>query len=276
MGDVDHLIQQIIPVENAGVSMRVSAMHRKGSRAPILFLHGFGSTKEDYSDVAFHRQFAGRQLIGFDAPGCGATNCDDLNAIDIRFLKQTALAVLAHYSVDRLHLVGHSMGGLTGLKLALDLGTRIISFTNIEGNVSPEDCFLSRQVIGQNADDPEIFLDEFARRAWGSHCYSHPLYASALAHKVRARAVGPIFRSMVAISDNDPLLDQFTSLPCARMFVYGDQNRDLSYLGTLMQRGVQLAEIENSGHFPMYANPPALWQRMGQFIDQSEMEVTCA
>jgi pimeloyl-ACP methyl ester carboxylesterase len=276
MGDLDQLTPQIIPVEIAGVSMRLSAMHRDGQRAPILFLHGFGSTKEDYCDVAFHDQFAGRRLIGYDAPGFGASDCDDLSAIDIPFLKQTALAVLAHFGVERFHLVGHSMGGLTGLKLAHDLGTRVISFTNIEGNVAPEDCFLSRQIIEFDADSQQVFLDEFVRRAWSSHSYSHPLYASALVHKVQAKAVGPIFRSMVVISDSDPLLDQFTSLPCTRMFVYGDQNRDLWYLGTLMQRGIQLAEIENCGHFPMYANPTALWQRMSQFMDQSEMETSFA
>ena len=40
-----------------------------------------------------------------------------------------------------------------------------------------------------------------------------------------------------------------------------------------MNRGVQLAEIECSGHWPMYANPQALWARLGQFIDRSEMEL---
>lgn len=276
MGKVGQLTPQNIPLEISDVRLRLSAMHREGPRAPILFLHGFGSTKEDYGDVAFHRQFAGRRLIGYDAPGCGATECDDLDALNIAFLQDTALAVLQHYGVDQFHLVGHSMGGLTGLKLAHDLGKRVISFTNIEGNVSPEDCFLSRQIISDNKNSPDAFLDAFTRRAWGSHGFSHPLYAASLAHKVRAAAVGPIFRSMVEISDNDPLLDQFISLPCARMFVYGDQNRNLSYLGTLMQRGVQLAEIENSGHFPMYANPTVLWQRLGQFMDQSEMETANA
>jgi pimeloyl-ACP methyl ester carboxylesterase len=117
-----------------------------------------------------------------------------------------------------------------------------------------------------------MFLEAFARRVFNSHSFSHPLYASTLTHKVRAGAVAPIFRSMVEISDTEPLLDRFISLPCARMFVYGDENRHLSYLGTLLKRGVQLAEIENCGHFPMYANPTALWQRMGQFMDMAELE----
>ena len=114
------------------------------------------------------------------------------------------------------------------------------------------------------------------RRAWRNDTFSHPLYAAALPHKVRAEAVAPIFRSMVDLSDNDDLMAKFTGLSCAKMFAYGDRNRSLPYLGTLMKRGVQLAEIERSGHWPMYANPPALWTRLGAFIDQSEMRLARA
>jgi hypothetical protein len=36
-----------------------------------IFLHGFGSSKEDYADVAYHPAFAGRAFLAYDAPGCG-------------------------------------------------------------------------------------------------------------------------------------------------------------------------------------------------------------
>ena len=49
--------------------------------------------------------------------------------------------------IDRFHLIGHSMGGLTALILGDEHPGRVSSFINIEGNVSPEDCFLSRQVV---------------------------------------------------------------------------------------------------------------------------------
>ncbi len=75
---------------------------------------------------------------------------------------------------------------------------------------------------------------------------------------------------MVELSDNDELLDKFIRLPFARMFVYGDENRSLSYLDTLKDNDVELAEIAHSAHFPMYANPPALWARIGEFIGRSE------
>ncbi len=272
MTDSHPLRKNVIPLDIDGVHLRVAALYREGRRPPILCLHGFGSTKEDYADMACYPQFDDRGLIAFDAPGFGETECSDLALLSIPFLRQTAQGVLRYFGVESFHLVGHSMGGLTALMLASVSGKAVLSFTDIEGNLAPEDCFLSRQILDFPADDPRDFIKAFAERAWRTPALSHPLYASALLHKVRPEAAAPIFQSMVDGSDNEDLLAKFSGLSCAKMFVYGDQNRSLSYLGTLMKRGVQLAEIERSGHWPMYANPTALWTRISQFIAQSELE----
>lgn len=38
-----------------GTALEIAALHRDGQREPILFLHGFGSTKEDYADLVLDR-----------------------------------------------------------------------------------------------------------------------------------------------------------------------------------------------------------------------------
>ncbi|MEM7222668.1 MAG: alpha/beta hydrolase [Pseudomonadota bacterium] len=271
MTDSNSLRKDTVALEIEGVKLRIEVMRRDGRRAPLVFLHGFGSTKEDYADLAGQPQFDGRPIVAFDAPGCGESHSDDLSALSIPFLRQTAEGVLRHYEIEVCHLIGHSMGGLTALMLAGESPHQVLSFTDIEGNLAPEDCFLSRQAFDHPADDPEAFMDAFAERAWHSPTLSHPLFAAAVRQKVRPEAVGPILRSMVDCSENGRLMARFTGLPCPRMFVYGEQNRTLSYLGTLLRQGVQLAEIERAGHWPMYANPQALWTRLGQFVEQSEM-----
>jgi pimeloyl-ACP methyl ester carboxylesterase len=186
----------------------------------------------------------------------------------------TAARVVMQYGSSKFHLVGHSMGGLTGLLLAHYKPSAVLSFTNIEGNLHPDDCFLSRQIIEFAGNNAEQFMASFVARTSRAPGYSCGLYASSLPHKVRARAVAPIFYSMVELSDHGALLDKFLALPLPRLFMYGDENQSLSYLGCLDDHGVQLAEVPHCGHFPMYANPLAMWDHIGAFIDQTEVELS--
>lgn len=259
------LARHWMPLTIEGTEVRLSCISREGTGLPIVFLHGFGSTKEDYADVALHPAFAGRPIFAYDAPGCGESECSDADRVSIPFLVTTALAALDEQGIERFHLVGHSMGGLTSLMLAHQDPGRVASFTDIEGNVAPEDCFLSRQIFLHPHEDPEQFLEDFIARNWAAPFYSSPLYATSVRYKVRARAVRGIFESMVELSDNAGLMEKFLALPFPRMFMYGEQNNTLSYLPHLAGNGVELAEIPHSGHFPMYSNAPEMWRRIVAF-----------
>jgi pimeloyl-ACP methyl ester carboxylesterase len=260
-----------LSVRVGGVDLSLATARRAGELAPILFLHGFGSTKEDYVDIACHPAFAERPFLAYDAPGCGETACADVSKISIPLLVETARAVLRELEIGRFHLVGHSMGGLTALLLASQEPGPVLSFIDIEGNVAPEDCFLSRQVITHPADDPERFLGDFIERTRRSPSCSTGIYAAGLRHKVRPGAVRGIFESMVELSDHGDLMTKFLSLPCPRMFMHGERNSALSYLPTLAANGIEVAEIADSSHWPMYSNPVAMWERIAGFLRRQEL-----
>ncbi|KAJ5102111.1 alpha/beta-hydrolase [Penicillium alfredii] len=59
----------------------------------------------------------------------------------------------------------------------------------------------------------------------------------------------------------------FLRLPYPKMFMFGDENSGLSYLGRLAGDGVELAEIVASGHFPMDSNPIEMFRRNARFLD---------
>ncbi|MEM6890294.1 MAG: alpha/beta hydrolase [Pseudomonadota bacterium] len=253
-----------------GTSVRLACLRRDGMRKPLVCLHGFGSTKEDYVDLALRHEFQNRSLIFWDAPGCGASETSDPEALSIPFLVKVALAACDTLGIGKFHLSGHSMGGLTALLLARTAPERILSFLNIEGNLGPEDCFLSRQIVQYAAKTPEEFAQNFADRIRHRAEYGSALYAAALPMKVRAASFEPIFKSMVELSDNASLMRVLTGLSCPRCFIYGEQNRHLSYLSGLPEKGIEVIEIPHSGHFPMYSNPPALWSAMAKFLERHE------
>ena len=58
-----------------------------------------------------------------------------------------------------------------------------VVFINIEGNIAPEDCFLSRQIVEHPAPDAHGFFEGFIERVLHAPAYSNPLYAASLKHK---------------------------------------------------------------------------------------------
>lgn len=261
---------RILSATVAGSAVQVSALARAGRRPPIVFLHGFGASKEDFADAALRTQFNDRGLLAFDAPGFGATECSDLSVMSVDFLRDVATEVIAQLGFTRYHLVGHSMGGLVGLLLASECRDAVLSFSNIEGNLAAEDCFLSRQVLTYPSVDAATFFGDFVQRVREMPGFASGLYAARLASNVRIGAVRPIFDSMVFHTDRGDLLDRFRSLSCPRMFMYGEQNRTLTYLDALRGAGVTMVEVPWCGHFPMYSNPPAMWQGIAAFVDATE------
>ncbi|KAF9893345.1 hypothetical protein FE257_011777 [Aspergillus nanangensis] len=261
-------IRETISLTVHHTQLHLSTLFRSSSSSQpaILFLHGFGSCKEDLHDLTLLPQFQNHTFLAYDAPGCGASSSSDPSKSTISFLVATALAVLDHYAISHFHLIGHSMGGLTALMLASTHPARVLSFVNIKGNLAPEDCFLSRQIFSHPGASPKDFFEEFIERTRLMPAFSNALYASTLRERVHVDAVEPIFKSMVQLSDFEDLLGRFLALKCPLMFMYGEMNSGLSYLGRLREGGVEMAEIALSGHFPMYANPPEMYRRIAAFL----------
>lgn len=255
-------------------TVQIALIFRGGTGTPIVFLHGWGGSKEDYIDIQYlrHHELRERPFLAYDAPGCGQTICEDLQKVNIGFLAATAEKILNAMNISETHLVGHSMGGLTALQLCrrLHSGLHIRSFVDIKGNLAPEDCFLSRQITQYPDDDPEAFLEAFIARTTVAPLYASALYASVIRQRVQIGAMRGIFESMVELSDHGDLLSAFLDLPCSKVFMYGEQYSGLSYLPKLKAHGVELAEIPQAGHFPMYSNPPAMWDAIARCIGRAE------
>ena len=264
--DTQQLIRQTVEFRINDLSFNLSTIRRDGPFAPIIFLHGFGGTKEDYVDIALNPLFAGRPFLAYDSPGSGESTMNDLSQLSMPLLVSIAEQVLRQFNITHYHLVGHSMGGLVANLLAQRQESLVLSFINIKGNLAPEDCFLSRQVLHYPSDDPEVFVDDFVKRTRESPLYGNGLYAACFRSKVQAVVVRPTFESMVDCTDNGRLLEAFENFKFPRMYMFGEQYAFLSYLPRLVQAGVELAEIPYSGHFVMYSNPVAMWERIAQFV----------
>jgi pyruvate dehydrogenase E2 component (dihydrolipoamide acetyltransferase) len=85
---------------------------------PVLFLHGYGG---DLGNWLFNLDAvsAATPVIALDLPGHGQSDAR-LPGTSLADLSAFIAAFLAQIGVDRVHVVGHSMGGAIGAQLALD------------------------------------------------------------------------------------------------------------------------------------------------------------
>ena len=60
MGDDTELKPERWQFTLDGVELSVATLSRAGRRAPVVTLHGFGSSKEDYADFTRQEAFAGQ------------------------------------------------------------------------------------------------------------------------------------------------------------------------------------------------------------------------
>lgn len=110
VGPRSALKREFMDFDADGVRVRVAALARQGELTPVIFLHGFGSTKEDYADAALHACFEDRTILALDAPGCGESGCADLPALSLSMICDVLKSMVRQLDLPPFHLVGHSMG----------------------------------------------------------------------------------------------------------------------------------------------------------------------
>ena len=100
---------------------------RTGTGMPVLLIQGVGAIGD-----AWRLQVEGLRdrftLITFDNRGIGASTITD-GSLSVEAMADDALAILDAEGIDRCHVVGHSMGGLIAMQLALTSPRRVRSLT---------------------------------------------------------------------------------------------------------------------------------------------------
>ncbi len=143
---------------------------------PLVMVHGFMGSRDDFADVLQPFGELGRTLVpdlrghgGTTNPGVGYS-LDQLTTDLAGFLDATG--------AGRCDLLGHSVGGLIALRLALDQPERLASLVLMDTGArfeAPKSRLFARFFIRDAHHSPQIE----SREAW---------QAAVLAHLDRARA----------------------------------------------------------------------------------------
>jgi pyruvate dehydrogenase E2 component (dihydrolipoamide acetyltransferase) len=154
-------------IEIAGRRLRYLELG-EGDGVPVLLVHGFGA---DLNTWMFSQPTlgAGRRALALDLPGHGGS-AKDVGAGDVESLTDVVEGVLGALGIERVHLVGHSMGGAISALVALRRPERVATLTLIasaglgpEINASFINGFVrasrrreAAEVLGLLVDDPAL------------------------------------------------------------------------------------------------------------------------
>jgi pimeloyl-ACP methyl ester carboxylesterase len=247
--------------------LSVEYCYRPGKKDEILYVHGLGCSKDDFIDAAHQENLRDYTLAGFDFPGCGNSPYPENTCLDIDDLVEITRMTVLQMSLGNAVIIGHSMGGLVALLYCERYPEGIKGFINIEGNLAPEDCFFSREAAQYTLPDfqkkvlPSLRLRLSCSPNRGLQRYADTMKRSS------PKAFHDLCPSLVAYSDNGNLIERFLRLPIPKMFVYGSENRSLSYLPRL-RKDCEVAEIADSGHFPAYDNPDGFYDAIANFLEK--------
>lgn len=114
---------------------RKFSWHACGSGAPLILLHGWGSSAAIFSDLM--SQLSNHQCLAPDLPGYGAS--ERSQQVDLSELGDDLITWLDALGLESVNLLGWSLGGMVAQKLATRFPARIARLIL----VATTPCFVS-------------------------------------------------------------------------------------------------------------------------------------
>ncbi|HTT09793.1 MAG TPA: alpha/beta hydrolase [Burkholderiaceae bacterium] len=265
---------------------RISVQVR-GAGPPVVLIHGLACSHRHWSAVA--RRLARRFCVyAWDARGHGPCQGNTTARITLARLARDLHDLIGHFRLERVALVGHSMGALTVLQYLADFGTqRVGAITLVDQSpriVTDDDwqlglfggcsaAMLAGLIAGARDNLAELVLREIEA---SGHRWLQRLFA---ADALLGRALRRWLQSM----EVRPLLDLCDSLVAAdfralllrlelplqvvlggRSAHYGGLALDAYYRRTVPHAWVEV--YPRGGHSPHYAEPARFARDLMRFV----------
>jgi pimeloyl-ACP methyl ester carboxylesterase len=107
-----------------------------GSGDPLLIMHGATGYIEDMKPQIIDLSQAYR-VIAPDSRGHGRTSDSD-QPLSYELMAKDMIALMDILGLEKVHVIGHSMGGTIGLELAINFPERVDRLVTIGASFSPE------------------------------------------------------------------------------------------------------------------------------------------
>lgn len=266
---------------------------RMGEGEPIIVVHGGPMLEHGYLLPHLEPLARTHELILYDQRLSGRSAPDvDSASVRLQTYVDDIEALRTALGLERIHLMGHSWGGLLAMKYAIRYGARLKSLILLSP-MSPSTALWRQeeQALAEfvtDADRAEMRIlrqtEAFAQQRPEAIAellrtsFKAQFHDRSLINELRIYVPDDYtsrsaqFGYMMADLTDFDLQDALTGVDVPTLIIYGAAEPAAEIGGTALDEHLpnsELVVIENSGHFPFIEQPDTLFAAVLDFLDRN-------
>jgi pimeloyl-ACP methyl ester carboxylesterase len=224
-----------------------------GSGDPLLLIHGAAPGASSLVNWKLNIEplaAAGFAVYAYDQPGFGLSDNPSDHSIEYRV--KHAKALIDTLKLDRLHVVGNSVGGYVAARLALEDG-RVKSFVSTtSGSLSPLGSAESQSLAKKHSDDLREYqpsLENMKKLTLGT-IFNKQLVTEELVRERHEMSIGKNYEAQLArrnAARQRPVYDEMSKLRVKAMLLWGNND-----VGVSVERGLELFQRIPGAEFHLF------------------------
>lgn len=237
----------------------------RGSDSVVVCLHGIQANRSVFAKLMAEPLFSRMDVAAIDLPGFGESSKPTEWDYGVDSFAGVVTDILQQLNHRRVHLIGHSLGGMIGTLLLQEPRLEVMSFVNLEGNMRLEDCGASRKVGALTFEQfTKGYFPELKKSLYASSDSSASFRAAAL-EQISETAFFKTSNQVLRYSESGKLQEIFESAQQPRLFLFGSRSH---FQTRVADPRCRQAEIPNASHFMLLENYPAVVAEISKFFAQ--------
>lgn len=265
--------------------------HIIGRGEPIIVIHGGPVLDQSYMIDHFKDLSKTNKLIFFDQRACGRSTVDvDTSTMKMKTLIEDIDALRKKFNFDKVHVLGHSWGGMLAAMYAIEyplnvkslilcdamppsfelwqqeekeIASRLTAYDSLVGEkIRSSDRFKNRDVKMVDS------LMRFSFRTQFADTTKLSLLKIELPYDYFKRS--EIFGHIAPELFSFDLTGKLNKIISPTLIIYGDLEPALKISGPIYKSGIvnsQLVSISSSGHFPFIERPEQFNDAVATFLN---------
>jgi proline-specific peptidase len=286
-----------VPFRGYNVWYRIVGDREEPGKAPLLCAHGGPGFSWDSFEPLEAMASAGRRVVFYDQLGCGNSDVPpDPSIYTVTLYLEEVAAVRRSLELERVHILGHSWGGMLAMEYALTkpAGLASLILADTAASVPQWEAEMRRLVAELPADVHETILEHEAAGTTDSSEYREACLVYSRRHLSRRMEPRPDCLTRLADKPGDvvyhtmwgpsewcvtgtlkdwDITGRLGEIRAPALVVGGRYDEATPNVTETLHRGIRGSDwaiFENSGHFPHLEETERYLRVLDRFLNRVE------